>query len=103
MIDVDLQSPASSPLGSDYVEHLLQRLQSAGYARLPSPDTAVNAFNTLGNRPEEFRRALRQMYKTQQTLIPICVCPSLPQRCALLPPKRISARWSSWGASQWPS
>ena len=37
----DLQSPASSLLGSNYVEHLLQRLQSAGYTRLPSPDIAV--------------------------------------------------------------
>ena len=51
-------------LGSDYVEHLLQRLQSAGHTCLPSRDTAVNAFNTLGNRPEEFLRALRQMCDT---------------------------------------
>lgn len=51
-------------LGKDYVEHLLQRLQSAGHTRLPSLDTAVNAFNTLGKRPEEFRRALRAMCNT---------------------------------------
>ena len=60
-------------LGNDYVEHLLQRLKSAGHTRLPSLDTAVNAFNTLGNRPEEFRRALQQMRNTPNLDPDLCL------------------------------
>lgn len=49
-------------LGRDYVEHVLKRLEAAGMAPLPSLDGAVACFETLGNRPEEFRQALRQMH-----------------------------------------
>ena len=49
-------------LGPDYVEDVLQRLGAAGIAPLPSLDRTVACFETLGNRPEELRRALRQMH-----------------------------------------
>ncbi|MCO6055246.1 ATP-binding protein [Pseudomonas sp. MOB-449] len=48
-------------LGSDYVEFWLKRLQSDGHVNLPSLKVAAEAFKTLGSRPEEFIRALRQM------------------------------------------
>ncbi len=49
-------------LDEDYVGHLLQRLAQEG-ARLllPSVDVAIQAFRTLGNRPEEMLKALRQL------------------------------------------
>jgi len=46
-------------LNGDYVEHLLKRLALEGAARLPSLAVAVQAFATLGNRPEEMLKALR--------------------------------------------
>ena len=49
-------------LGPDYVEDVLQRLGAAGITPLPSLDGAVACFETLGNRPEELRQALRQMH-----------------------------------------
>lgn len=49
-------------LGRDYVEDVLQRLGAAGITPLPSLDGAVACFETLGNRPEELRQALRQMH-----------------------------------------
>jgi hypothetical protein len=48
-------------LNGDYVEHLLRRLALEGAARLPSVPVAVEAFVTLGNRPEELLKALRQL------------------------------------------
>lgn len=48
-------------LGDDYVEHLLQRLAQQETSRLPSLDVATQAFKTLGNRPEEMIKALRQL------------------------------------------
>ena len=55
-------SVAYPVLAGDYVDHLLARLgaDEPGEAeRLPSRDAAVEAFATLGNRPEELLRALR--------------------------------------------
>lgn len=46
------------PLGSDYVANLLERLREAGAKVVPSPEATDAAFATLGNRPEELRRAL---------------------------------------------
>ncbi|CAM3843816.1 ATPase [Pseudomonas reidholzensis] len=48
-------------LGSDYVEFWLMRLQNDGIANLPTLEVAVQAFKTLGSKPEEFLRALRQL------------------------------------------
>lgn len=48
-------------LGEDYVAHLLGRLTQEGLGPLPSLAVAVQAFRTLGNRPEEMLRALRQL------------------------------------------
>lgn len=48
-------------LGADYVEHLLRRLAKEGAVTLPSLGVATQAFATLGNRPEEMLKALRQL------------------------------------------
>jgi hypothetical protein len=48
-------------LDGDYVEHLLKRLAQEGAERLPSLAVATRAFETLGNRPEEMLKALRQL------------------------------------------
>lgn len=53
---------ASYPvLGADYVEYLLKRLANEGVRNLPSLEVAADSFKTLGNRPEEFIRALKQL------------------------------------------
>lgn len=51
-------------LGSDYVEYWLKRLHEDGVISLPSLAVAVEAFKTLGNRPEELIRAFRQLAHT---------------------------------------
>lgn len=48
-------------LNGDYVGHLLTRLAQEGSAPLPSHAVAIEAFRTLGNRPEEMLKALRQL------------------------------------------
>lgn len=48
-------------LNGDYVEHLLKRLAEEGAAPLPSLGVAIQAFGTLGSRPEEMLKALRQL------------------------------------------
>jgi hypothetical protein len=48
-------------LSTDYVEHLLTRLIQEGAEHLPSPAVTNQAFATLGNRPEELLKALRQL------------------------------------------
>lgn len=48
-------------LGRDYVVHLLNRLAQEGAMAQPSIDVAERAFATLGSRPEELQRALRQL------------------------------------------
>ena len=48
-------------LGRDYVEHLLQQAAAGGLgAGMPSAEVAWQAFQSLGQRPEEMLRALRQ-------------------------------------------
>lgn len=48
-------------LGRDYVEHLLRLAAEGGLgSSMPSIDVAWHAFQTLGQRPEEMLRALRQ-------------------------------------------
>jgi hypothetical protein len=48
-------------LNGDYVEHLLKRLSQEGASSLPSVTVAIQAFATLGNRPEEMLKALRHL------------------------------------------
>lgn len=48
-------------LDADYVDYLLGRLRAAGADTLPSRDVAIRAFRTLGNRPEEMVKAMRQL------------------------------------------
>ena len=48
-------------LDADYVDYLLERLRAVGAVNLPSSAVAVQAFRTLGNRPEEMVKALRQL------------------------------------------
>jgi hypothetical protein len=48
-------------LDADYVEFLLKRLAGEGLRAVPSLDTATAAFRTLGARPEEMLRALREL------------------------------------------
>ena len=51
-------------LGEEYVGHLFDRLAKEGFKHLPSLSVATEAFGTLGNRPEEFLRALAQLMHT---------------------------------------
>lgn len=48
-------------LGGEYIGHLLHRLAQEAAGPLPSLDVAIQAFATLGNRPEEMLKALRQL------------------------------------------
>lgn len=48
-------------LDEGYVAFWLQRLAADGLDNLPSLEVATEAFKTLGSRPEEFIRALRQL------------------------------------------
>lgn len=48
-------------LDADYVAHLLARLKAEGMAVQPSLPVATEAFRTLGARPEELLRALREL------------------------------------------
>lgn len=48
-------------LEGDYVAHLIKRLAQEGATRLPSAAVATQAFATLGHRPEEMLKALRQL------------------------------------------
>ncbi|WP_260962816.1 ATP-binding protein [Pseudomonas citri] len=55
-------SAAYPVLKGDYVEYLLNRLaMTVSPHKLPSLEIATQAFNTLGNRPEEMLKALRQV------------------------------------------
>jgi len=47
------------PLGKDYVAWFLARVEAAGLA-VPSPDAAFKGFRTMGSRPEELSKAIRQ-------------------------------------------
>ncbi|BEP64735.1 hypothetical protein GmRootV213_52890 (plasmid) [Variovorax sp. V213] len=48
-------------LGEDFVDYVLKGIASEGAKALPSLPVAVEAFNTLGRRPEELTKALRQL------------------------------------------
>ncbi len=48
-------------LDDNYVAYLLKRLAEEGFAPLPSQEVTALAFKTLGSRPEELIRALRQL------------------------------------------
>jgi len=48
-------------LDADYVEYLLARLRTEGLSEAPSTEVATQAFRTLGARPEELLRALREL------------------------------------------
>lgn len=48
-------------LDRDYVEYLLARLHAEGLTKQPSLEVATQAFRTLGARPEELLRALREL------------------------------------------
>jgi len=55
-------SAAYPLLKGDYVEFLLNRLaMTVKKEKLPSLEVAIDAFDTLGNRPEEMLKALRQL------------------------------------------
>lgn len=48
-------------LDADYVDFILGRITRDNVPHLPSRQAALEAFRTLGNRPEELLRALRQL------------------------------------------
>jgi hypothetical protein len=48
-----------SPLGADYVEWFLRRVSAAGFA-VPPLEAAVAGFESMGHRPEELAKAVRQ-------------------------------------------
>jgi hypothetical protein len=48
-------------LGEDYVKYLLDGIASEDAKVVPSLPVAVKAFDTLGRRPEDMTRALRQL------------------------------------------
>ena len=59
-------SAAYPLLNGDYVEFLLNRLaMTVRKEKLPSLKVAIDAFNTLGNRPEEMLKALRQLMQQE--------------------------------------
>jgi hypothetical protein len=59
-------STAYPVLKGDYVEYLLNRLAATvKKEKLPSLEVAIDAFNTLGNRPEEMLKALRQLMQQE--------------------------------------
>lgn len=59
-------SAAYPLLKGDYVEFLLNRLaMTVKQDKLPSLEAAIEAFDTLGNRPEEMLKALRQLLQQE--------------------------------------
>jgi hypothetical protein len=48
-------------LDREYVRHVLERLRAEGVEPLPSEAAVWSSFQALGNRPEEFLRALGQL------------------------------------------
>ncbi|WP_211445224.1 AAA family ATPase [Collimonas humicola] len=48
-------------LDEGYVRQLINRLDNDGVAILPSPEVAIEAFRSLGSRPEEIIKAIRQL------------------------------------------
>jgi hypothetical protein len=58
---VGATSIAYPVLDADYVQYLLERLRGEGLTAAPSLEVATQAFRTLGARPEEMLRALREL------------------------------------------
>jgi hypothetical protein len=58
---VGATSIAYPVLDADYVQYLLERLRGEGLTAPPSLEVATQAFRTLGARPEEMLRALREL------------------------------------------
>lgn len=58
---VGATSVAYPVLEGDYVEHLMGRLRQEGATAMPTLAVAIEAFKALGNRPEEIRKALRNL------------------------------------------
>jgi AAA ATPase domain len=54
-------------LGKDFVQWQLDRLAAQPGLTLPSPDAAWEGFETLGHRPEELLKALRQLQQVSGT------------------------------------
>lgn len=52
-------------LGKGYVKHLLDKIRSTGETNLPNEEVALSGFKTLGCRPEEIVKALRQAITEQ--------------------------------------
>jgi len=48
-------------LDEGYVRQLINRLDNDGVTILPSPEVAIEAFRSLGSRPEEIIKAIRQL------------------------------------------
>lgn len=65
-------------LNGDYIEFLLNSLKSDGHTVLPSKKVVIDAFKTLGNRPEELIRALGVAIRsTSNTTKPDDVLPAV--------------------------
>lgn len=65
-------------LNGDYIEFLLNSLERDGFTELPSKAVTVDAFKTLGNRPEEIIRALGiAIRSTSSTTKPDDVLPAI--------------------------
>lgn len=56
------KSVAYPVLGAEYVQYVLERLASESPEPWPSLEVTVEAFRTLGNRPEELLSALREWH-----------------------------------------
>ena len=54
-------------LGKDFVQWQLERIAAQAGLKLPSLDAAWQGFQTLGHRPEELLKALRQLQRAQGT------------------------------------
>jgi hypothetical protein len=53
-------------LGEEYVRYVLEGITQEGAKVVPSLPVAVEAFKTVGSRPEEMSRALRQLQRHSQ-------------------------------------
>lgn len=62
-------------LKADYVDHLLARLQAEQARHLPRRDVAIAGFDTLGNRPEELIKAIRQLQQIPEGSDPDAMFP----------------------------
>lgn len=72
---VGANSMAFPLLKADYVDHLLARLHGEQISHLPTRDVAIAGFDTLGNRPEELIRAIRQLQHIPEGSAPDAMFP----------------------------